>query len=198
MAIEVEFKAWVDDPDALESALKAQAEFVRVVQKYDIYFSQPDHSETHFRLRREAANAIVTTKYKTIMGGTEISDEIEFNVSDPQAFCRFIDRFGFEPFVVKRKTGRIYRAGNATLELNEVEHLGSFIEVEIMCEDESFVEEARNELDEWARRLGIARSDIEPTPYIILIQQRHPARYVFDHSDSEALVREVPLRNAGR
>jgi adenylate cyclase class 2 len=198
MAIEVEFKAWVDDPATLERTLKTHAEFVRVVQKYDIYFSQPGRSVTHFRLRREGANSIVTTKYKSIQGGTEISDEIEFDVSDPQAFCRFIDRFGFEPFVVKRKTGRIYRAGNATLELNEVEHLGSFIEVEIMCEDESFIEEARNELDEWIERLGIARRDVEPTPYIILIQQHHPARYAFDHADPEALVREVPQRNAGQ
>lgn len=189
----MEFKAWVDDPAALESRLQELAEFVGAVHKHDIYFRQSDDSEAHFRLRRTGDRAIVTTKYKVILGGTEVSDEIEFEVSDPQAFCRFAERFGFEPFVVKRKAGRNYQAGRVTLELNEVQHLGTFVEVEILCEDRADVEGARAELAEWTERLGITAGAIEPRLYIELLQQEHPVRYVFDHTDAEALVREVAL-----
>ena len=39
--IEVEFKAWVDDPEAFEAVVRAHAEFVGEVHKHDIYFRQP-------------------------------------------------------------------------------------------------------------------------------------------------------------
>jgi predicted adenylyl cyclase CyaB len=198
MTIEVEFKAWVDDPSAFKAKLDAQAAFVGEVQKHDIYFRQPGDSEGHFRLRREGQTSTVTTKYKRIVDGTEISDEIEFEVSEAGAFCRLADRFGFEPFVIKRKASRVYRVGTTTLELNEVEHLGFFIEVEMLCEDESQVEGARKELAAWADRLGIPDEAIEPRPYIRLIRERHPARYIFAHDDPVALVHEKPMGEVGR
>lgn len=198
MAIEVEFKAWVDDLETLEASLRSQADFAGEAHKHDIYFRQPAGPHGHLRLRREGQTTAVTTKSKQIVDGVEISEEVEFEVSDAGAFCRLMDRFGFEPFAVKRKASRIYRAGATTLELSQVESLGSFVEVEILCEDETRVEAARQELAAWAERLGIPAEAIEPRPYIRLIRELCPARYAFDHDDPDALVREEPLVDAGR
>lgn len=196
--IEVEFKAWVDDPEAFEAIVSAHAQFVGEVDKHDIYFHQPDTPELRLRLRREGDRATVTTKEKHISDGIETSDEIEFKVSDAQAFCRLVDRFGFEPFVMKRKITRRYRAGAVDIELSEVAHLGFFVEVEILCDDETQVEAARRELGVWAERLGISPDAIEPRLYIHLLAERHPARYAFDHDDPATLVREEPLSGAVR
>jgi adenylate cyclase class 2 len=196
--IEVEFKAWVDDLEAFEAIVRAHAAFAGEVLKHDIYFRQPDRPALYFRLRREGDRAIVTTKDKRIADGIETSDEVEFEVSDPQAFCRLAERFGFEPFVVKRKATRRYRAGATDIELSEVAHLGFFVEIEILCENDTEVEAARRELAGWAERLGISPEAIEPRLYIHLLAERHPARYTFDHGDPDSLVREEPLSGAGR
>ena len=199
MPIEVELKAWVDDPATCQASLTEQASLVKNTHKHDIYFRPSNTPATgHFRLRGEGSTFTVTTKVKQLVGGVEINDEIDFTISDPRAFCRFAERFGFEPFVVKHKTSQVYRAGRATLELNEVEHLGFFIEIEILCDDAAQVETARQELAGWVDRLGIPPEAIEPTPYIRLIRERHPARYAFDHGDPVALVREEPQADTGR
>ena len=198
MPIEVELKARVADPVAYEASLDVQAAFVRDTHKYDVYFRRPDSPKAHLRLRCEGDVFTVTTKHKRLVGNVEVNEEIEFEVSDAHAFCRFVDRFGFEPFVVKRKRSRVYRAGRVTLELSEVEHLGLFIEIEILCDDESQVEAARQELAGWVERLGIPAEAIEPTPYIRLLRERHPVRYLLDGSDPDSLVREEPLADAGR
>lgn len=199
MTFEVEFKAWVDNPETLEARIQEFATFVEKQRKNDVYFRPAGTSGTgeHFRLRLTDNEAIVTTKFRRLIEGMETNDEIEFVVSDPHALVRWADRFGFEPFVVKRKTGRLYEAGRVRLELNEVEHLGTFLEVEILCEEEAEIEEARQELDSWRQRLGIDRGTIEHTPYIMLLQQRHPVRYELAHDDPQTLVREVPLNEAG-
>jgi predicted adenylyl cyclase CyaB len=122
---------------------------------------------------------VVTFKQPVQTGGAEVNEEVEFEVDDAHAFFRFVDRFGFEPFVVKRKQARIYRIGRAQVELNEVEHLGHFVEIEILCQAEDDVPVARIELARLLNDLGLEATDLERRPYITMIQAAHPVRYRF-------------------
>src|SRR6185503_13258913 len=103
----------------------------------------------------------------------------EFGVDDAHAFFQFADRFGFEPFVVKRKKSRVYRIERANMEFNEVEYLGHFIEIEILCDDKALVPVARTEIARLYQNLGLAAADLEPRRYIELIQAAHPVQYRF-------------------
>ncbi|MCB0198063.1 MAG: CYTH domain-containing protein, partial [Anaerolineae bacterium] len=86
---------------------------------------------------------------------------------------------GFEPFVVKHKVSRVYRIGRAAVEINQVEHLGTFTEIEILCDDRATVLIARTEVARLLTRLGLSASDPEPRSYIEMIQEAHPVQYRF-------------------
>ena len=122
---------------------------------------------------------MVTFKQPGQAGGLEVNEEVEFAVDNAHAFFRFADRFGFEPFVVKRKRSRVYRRGRVKIELNQVDYVGHFAEIEVMSSAEADVPLARAEIAQVMGQLGLDQSDLEPRRYIDLIQQAHPVQYHF-------------------
>jgi predicted adenylyl cyclase CyaB len=183
MAFEVELKAWLHQPEEIEAKAAQLGVFKKETLKEDVYFRRRGDTALlpadRFRLRREVSEAVVTFKQLVEAGGVEVNDEIEFGLDDAHAFYQFADRFGFEPFVVKRKKSRVYQIERANVEFNEVEHLGHFIELEILCDDEGLVPVARTEVARIYHNLGLSTADMEPRRYIELIQEAHPMRYRF-------------------
>jgi adenylate cyclase class 2 len=183
MTFEVELKAHLRQPEVIKARAAELGTFVGERFKEDVYFRRRGDASRlpaeRYRLRREGDKAVVTFKQMVSAGETEVNEEVEFEVSDAHAFFQFADRFGFEPFVVKRKKSQVYRVGRANVELNEVEHLGHFAEIEILCDDEADVPAARDEITRVLRALGLRDADLEPRRYIVMIQEAHPARYQF-------------------
>ncbi|MFN8457256.1 MAG: class IV adenylate cyclase [Anaerolineae bacterium] len=183
MAFEVEVKARLNQPEVTEAAAAELGTLLGESFKEDIYFRRQGRNEAvpadRFRLRREGGQAVVTFKNLVEAEGVEVNQEIEFGVDDAHAFFQFADRFGFEPFVAKRKQSRVYRIERARVEFNGVEHLGHFIEIEILCDDEALVPVARTEVARLFTRLGLTPADLEPRRYIQLLQEAHPVRYRF-------------------
>jgi len=183
MTFEVELKVHLADPAAVEVRAAELGKFTKETHKEDVYFRRRGDTSSYpverFRLRQEEATAVVTFKQPVKAGGVEVNEEVEFEVDDAHAFFRFAGRFGFEPFVIKRKQARIYRIGRAHVELNEVEHLGHFVEIEILCETEDEVPVARIELARLLNQLGLDPANLERRPYIVMIQEAHPVQYEF-------------------
>ncbi|MCK6628243.1 MAG: class IV adenylate cyclase [Anaerolineae bacterium] len=183
MAFEVELKARLSQPQEIEAKAASLGVLKGETLKEDIYFRRrgdtaPVPAE-RFRLRREAGRSVVTFKQLVEAGGVEVNDEVEFGVDDAHAFFQFVHEFGFEPFVVKRKKSRVYRVERASVEFNEVDHLGHFIEIEILCDDEKLVPVARTEVARLYHNLGLTAEAIEPRRYIELLQAAYPVRYRF-------------------
>lgn len=183
MAFEVELKAHLNQPEETEAKAAQLGVLKGETLKEDIYFRRQGDTAIvpaeRFRLRREAGRAVVTFKQLVEAAGVEVNDEIEFGVDDAHAFFQFAHHFGFEPFVVKRKKSRVYRIERANVEFNEVEHLGHFIEIEILCDDEKLVPVARTEVARLYHTLGLTAETLEPRRYIELIQAAYPMRYRF-------------------
>jgi adenylate cyclase class 2 len=183
MTFEVELKARLRQPAVIKARAAELGTFVGERFKEDVYFRRRGDTSRvpaeHYRLRRERDTAVVTFKQMVRAGETEVNEEFEFEVSDAHAFFQFADQFGFEPFVVKRKQSQVYRVGRANVELNEVEHLGHFAEIEILCDDEAEVPAARDEITRVLKALGLTDTDLEPRRYIVMIQEAHPVRYQF-------------------
>lgn len=183
MTYEIELKARLTNPEKVTQQAAKIGSFKGETFKEDVYFrrqgvtqSSPDD---RYRLRRETHRAVVTFKQKIQVEGVEVNDEVEFEVDEPHAFYCFADRFGFEPFVVKRKQSRVYQVGRANVELNKVEHVGHFAEIEILCDHEADIAAATLEVQQVLVRLGLKPHDLEPRRYIDLIQEAHPVRYRF-------------------
>lgn len=183
MVFEVELKAHLSDPVATEARAAELGTFAGEITKEDVYFRRcGDPSRLpadRFRLRREGGQAVVNFKQERQAGGVEVNQEVEFEVADAHAFYQFTNRFGFEPFVVKRKRSRVYQVGRAHVELNQVEHLGDFVEIEILCAHESEAPVARIELARLLTKLGLAADALELRPYIDMLQEVWPVRYRF-------------------
>lgn len=182
--IEVELKARVADPAAVEARVASFARLVGDFEKLDAYWHGPDwrlqRGAKGFRLRAEGGTTTVTFKSKRCEGGMEINREREFEVSEPGAFVEFIERLGCEPFYRKRKVGRRYeldRGAGLTpiaIELVEVEGLGRFIEIEALLEDEepAALALAQGEIRGALSRAGLGAEDLEPRYYSELLAEK--------------------------
>ncbi len=187
MPFEVELKARLRQPEATETKAGRLGPLVEEIFKEDVYFRRQGETsfapDERYRLRREVeaghTTTVVTFKEPRSVDGLEVNEEVEFTVDEAHAFFRFADRFGFEPFVVKRKRSRAYKIGRAKVEINQVDHLGHFAEIEIITDDEADIPQARLEVSQVLLRLGLTEADLEPRRYIDLIQQAHPVQYRF-------------------
>ncbi len=180
--IEVEIKAWLDDPAAIEQKLKDRAEFETELEYRDTYFTYAFTKGMighRFRLREGPGAALVTSKEKTIQSKVEINLESEFEVSSPEAFRVFVQRFGFRVMIEKVKRLRRYRLRpsgegglDVAIELVEILGLGRFIEVEILLDNADGIGEAREMVRQVLEDLGIPEDRIEPQPYTHMLHQK--------------------------
>jgi adenylate cyclase, class 2 len=182
MPMEVEIKAWVDDPAALEQCLARIGTWRGEFWNEDVYFSlrdaPADEVYERFRLRRSNGQAIVTFKQRQLVGNVEVNQETEFRVDDAHAFFMLADHLGYVPSIIKRKHSRVYGVDGVRVELNEVAHLGHFVEIEVVCEPAQ-VDDARGRVTDLLGRLGIGIDKVERQRYNALIRQAYPVRYDF-------------------
>lgn len=179
MAIEIEIKAWVDDAETVKNRLAAAGEHRGSYRKDDEYWKgrpgSPDALGSGVRLRRTAdgPEAVVNFKRKEVRDGMEINDEREFGVSDAAAFAELLTRLGLQPWMRKRKIGEAWDIAGITAELSLVEGLGTFIELEILAEEDSAetVDEARSRLLAALDGLGVPRRRIEPRYYTEMLRE---------------------------
>ncbi len=181
--IEVEVKAWLDDPELTEKIIAARAQFIRECTYQDTYFtyaSSSGYQAQRFRLRQCGDKATITAKLKMQAGDMEINQESEFEVSDAQAFCEFASRFGFRVMIKKTKHLRIYRlqtqqpgVPELSVELVRVEDLGNFVEVEALLSDTAQVNQAKQAVLNAILDLGIPSKNIEPRPYTKMLYDIH-------------------------
>jgi predicted adenylyl cyclase CyaB len=187
MAIEIELKAWVDDPGVIREKLGGLALYNGEFLKEDSYWKQENPgtgsrlSLSGVRIRKESGrdaegNArdaiIVTCKSKETREGLEVNHEREFSVSDVKAFGEFLEQLGFKPVISKRKSGFSWNYNGITAELTEVAGLGWFAELEILAGDSEpeTVRTARRRLLELLAKLGIDEARIEPRYYTEMLR----------------------------
>jgi adenylate cyclase class 2 len=146
--LEVELKYRVADPATVLARL-AGLRAVRVGEavEADHYFNAPDRdfkaTGEAFRLRREGPNNRFTYKGPKHAAATKTRTEIEVPVGDGDASAAdaegLVRALGYRPVAVVRKTRAAYDVVRgdftATVCLDAVDGLGSFVEVEVVCDD---------------------------------------------------------------
>ena len=188
---EVELKAWItpENLEKIQKFLDSHTVFMGKKEKYDRNFcvsGSTGKKEIAFRLRKEISHYDTSTGSVSDVkfwvtekthyyseNGVEMNDELEFEVSDGEAFEKFVISQGFEMFYTKEKIVKQYTQKTENSEFSvlfeqlEVPDLGRFLEVEIVCE-EKFLEKAEQKIINIFTEIGIQK-EIEKAPYVVLL-----------------------------
>ncbi|MDR2435076.1 MAG: CYTH domain-containing protein [Treponema sp.] len=191
MAVEIELKARLDDPEPVKQRLFSLGTYCRSYEKSDTYWAAGGNiPSSEVRVRREIdtetdgrvrEKTLVTYKIKEIRDGIEINDEREFLVAGAgpdgaggDVFEGLLNRLGLRPFIRKEKKGRSWTVGAPPVlaELSLVKDLGWFLELEILAEekDERIIAESRKRLLSLLETLDIPPEWVESRPYTEMLK----------------------------
>ncbi|MBO8173681.1 MAG: class IV adenylate cyclase [Thermococcus sp.] len=165
MEIEIKFRVNLEEIRKKIESLGAKFEGEEIQE--DLYFILP--SRRLLRIRRIVNLNEVILGYKDIKDDrNEEFDEIEVKVEDFEKMRIILKRLGFKEDVWIRKHRYVYKLGDVTFELNRVEKLGDFLDIEIIADN---IQEAKNRIWEIARALGLSETDVEPRLYQEMIRE---------------------------
>lgn len=162
--IEFELKARVDDLATVRGALAERGgrrDDDRT--EHDVYYNHPvrDFARTDeaLRVRYAAGRAVMTYKgAKLATTRLKAREELNLAIEDGAILESVLQRLGFRPTAVVRKRREIWTLGEASVALDEVESLGTFVEVEIIGEEGDLGVEER--VHAIARSLGVTGEPI--------------------------------------
>ena len=166
----VEIKARIEDLSAVAARayLIADQEPVEILQE-DIYFNC---SEGRLKLRRFSSSEGELIFYER--ADTAAAKESRYRIlptSDPDGVIKaMIDRYGYLGNV--RKTRTVYFVDNARIHLDDVDGLGSYVEIEVVLGEGETVEQGTATVAGLMERLGIREKDLVGESYIDLLSQR--------------------------
>lgn len=170
MKYEVEQKFRVADAGALEARLTAmQAKIHKPSLQVDIYYAHPcrDFSQTDeaLRIRREGDQSWITYKGPKLDKTTKTRHEIDLalpSADEEDGFGSLLEALGFtkvrEVRKHRRKVELTWQGQEVDAALDEVEGLGTFIELEILTSQDK-MEAAKRCLGELARHLELGQSE---------------------------------------
>jgi adenylate cyclase class 2 len=167
--MEVEVKFHVDLDKTRRAIESIGATFIREELQEDVYFSIPLPELLRVRRVPNLGKAFLTYKFIEDPGRNEEFDELEVEVSDFETTVEILHRLGYREDIVVRKRRLVYKLGEVTFELSEVEGLGDFLDIEVISND---VEYAKRRIWEIAEKLGLTREDVEPRLYQELIREK--------------------------
>ena len=174
--IEVEVKAKVDDLKKFEVELKAiGGQFIKKVKDVDLYFNAPhrDFMQTDeaLRIRRRDDEISVTYKGPKFDLKSKSREEVNLSINDAFTAEKLFEFLGFRKAGMVIKTRLIYKLSDVEVSLDEVDGLGSFIEVETEAMDKKEAIKKRDELLKILKSLGVEESAFERRSYLELLLQ---------------------------
>jgi adenylate cyclase class 2 len=179
---EVELKVRADHGPVRERLRELGAEATGAVEQVDTYFDHPGRAfaETDEALRvravqpvgddedaPEAGETRLTYKGPLVDDESKTREEVETGVEDRTAVETILERLSFEPAATVRKRRERYRLDGYAVVLDDVEDLGTFVEVEREVEDG--VEAAREGAVDLLERLGLDPDEGIRTSYLGLL-----------------------------
>ena len=171
MPIEIEAKMAVPDLEGVRAALLAQgAERMGLTLETNAFFDTGDRAllarDEGLRLRtnrdveRGGETHVITHKGPMQHGQLKSREEVELTVADPADAARLLGKLGFVRVLAFEKRRETWKLAGCKVELDEVPHLGPYVEVEGPGEAEVLqVREA----------LGLADRPIIKTSYIAML-----------------------------
>ena len=166
----VEIKARVHDLAALSRAVAAIADGAPTLLLQDDTFFDSPRGRLKLRVFADGSAELISYQRGDV-GRPRESRFAKAPVSDPAALAAVLDdALGTAGTVRKRRL--LYRRGRTRIHLDEVEGLGSFLELEVELADGQAAADGERVARELMTRLGIAEEDLVASAYVDLLGDR--------------------------
>ncbi len=167
MSRNVEIKARVRDRTTLAACVAAIADGgPSLLEQEDTFFHSP---RGRLKLRRLSAAAAELIYYERVdSGGPKVSQYLRVPCPDAGALIEVLARsLGVRDVVRKRRI--LYHVGQTRIHLDAVEHLGDFLELEVVLRDDQDVADGVAIARDLMQRLGVKHADLIAEAYIDLL-----------------------------
>jgi len=170
MATNVEIKASVKNPDRLRELVEKLCDTPgEVLVQEDTFFHTP---RGRLKLRTLAPDRGQLIYYeRENASGPKPSNYNIYPTSAPDSLKTVLSA-GLGVRGVVRKRRLVYMVGNTRIHLDEVEGLGSFLELEVVLSPGESLEAGVDTATELVTELGIQESDLIQTAYIDLLENK--------------------------
>lgn len=162
---EIEVEVAFDNSKEEVIRILSKYEYIGEKEIYDTYYYDPQRpnlkpeedlrlNET-FRVRKTDSSSYITYKKQHFKGKLWIySDEYETSIGDADTIKKVISLLGLKPLIEVHNKRKIYKNKNFEIELEEIDGLGLFIEVEKMSRSDDEMRE-KEKIREFIRGLGL-------------------------------------------
>lgn len=177
MAYEAELKVFITDKSFVFQKLtqmgcvwgKVKRQYDKIYCKKEEASIQSENYKLYLRIRHEENRSILTLKQ--ILDQIEVI-EYESAVENSCEVIKMIHLLGFEELVTVKKVRREGKLGDFSICLDEVEELGSFIEIEKIVENDQNRDKVKRELFEFLKQIGAGLEQICEKRYHTMIYER--------------------------
>jgi len=184
--LEVETKVRVKNPGKLRKKIREIANFEKKETRGDDYFALKRKFRRHaypkkaFRIRKKPDKYEINFKKwlkKYWDNEVVVKQEFEFSLKDKDKIDNMLALFrdiGFVEWVKKRKTSESYthkKDKRIVIEINKVEHLGYFMEIEYLAQPHE-MEIAKRKIKQTLKELEIDPKDIDNTGYTKMLWKK--------------------------
>lgn len=180
--LEVETKVNVYNPKAMRARLQKIARFVKKQTKGDDYFAVniKGYPKKAFRIRNKPGEFEVNFKKwlkRCWSKDIVVKQEFEFKLKGREEVEDMLALFrdlGFEEWMKKRKYSEQYvwkKDKRVEIELNKVEHLGWYLEIEYLCQPHE-IQTAKKKIRNVLKELEINPEHIDNTGYTRMLWDR--------------------------
>ena len=170
MARNIEIKAWVTDPAALRARAAALADEGPVEIAQDDTFFKCPAGRLKLRAFSNSHGELIFYRRCDQQGPKE-SFYIRTPTAEPDTLREALTlAYGEVGRVRKQRT--LFLVGRTRIHLDEVEHLGHFMELEVVLREGESAEGGVREADELMKGLGVERSQLIDRAYVDLLRER--------------------------
>lgn len=91
--------------------------------------------------------------------------ELKTTINNEADMAAMLNHFGFEEFLAVSKIRIKTRIESYNLCLDEVKDLGTFLEIELLTEDDTDAKEVQSQMIKWVRDQGLGGFEVNMIPY---------------------------------
>lgn len=174
---EIEIKIKVNNLEALRQKLQEkECVLSEPIKQHDVVYSLKGSAEEFesakegdiiLRIRRQniAGNEVAEFNLKQQRSNEMDNIEYETEIKNPEAMRNILNILGWAPQIEVKKIRQKGKLGEYEICLDEVEELGSYVELEKITDDDVNPEKIREELFRVLESLGLLREDEELKGY---------------------------------
>ena len=190
--LEVETKVRIHDVSEMRERVRKVANFVKKEKRADDYFAlkRKGYPKKAFRIRAKKDEFEINFKRwlkKYWSKDIVVKREFEFNLRNKEHVEDLLALFrdlNFVEWVKKRKNSESYvhkKDKRLVIEINKIEHLGYFLEIEYLCQKYE-MQKAKRKIRAVLRELNVNQKDIDNTGYTKMLWDRgiRDKRYFID------------------